>query len=267
MTSDRAHKTPAEVSGASADRTVPKRSNGDGRVSVKENRPGVLEEYIRQHPIAATAVAIAAGLLLQAAVKSLAQRPAKRPKKAKSESPSRRASSPPASTPRTHDFGTADMKFTTHHPDGKNVMFKFVWKKRPTGASETDWPTDEMGFTAERPNGKQTAFTFKSKTRPIPKKESAVGDSRPGLGQAAMEFTSSAPGRRDFRFTWNRVPAATTAADNNQRPELSPVRDVGSDALSAGKLQKKRPAKKTRKKKTSKKKTAANKASKSSTSR
>ena len=266
MKSPRTKSTPAADVAPAADSTVQNPSNGDGRVSVKEKRSGVLDKYIRQHPVAATAAAVGAGLLLQAVVKSLAQRNGTGSEKSKPKAPQRRASPTPASNRRTHDLGVADMKFTTHHPDGKNVMFKFVWKKRPTDASEIDWSTDEMGFTSDRPNGKLTKFTFKSKTRPIPDEESAVGDNRPGLGQAAMEFMSSAPGRRDFRFTWNRVPAAATVAGKNQ-PEVTPVRHAGSDALSTVSQQETRPAKKARKKKTPKKKTSKKKTAKKKTSR
>jgi len=274
MESARTKSAPTEDTGAGAEPVAPKRSNGDDRVAEKENRSVALKEFIRQHPVAAAAVAVGAGMLLQAVVKSLAQRSATRPEKAPPKAPPSRPSPMPASGRRTHEFGMADMKFATHHPDGKNVRFKFAWKKRPTDAPEADWPTDEMGFTSDRPNGKHTEFTLKSKTRPIPDKASAVGENRPGLGQAAMEFTSSVPGRRDFRFTWNRAPAA---GGDPQSSANSPNPQGGSAAANAVNRREKRPAKKTSKKKaakqktfkkkSSKKKTAKKKASKSSVSR
>ena len=96
------------------------------------------------------------------------------------------------------------MEFNARRPGKKNIVFRFAWKKRPVNAPDTDWPTDNMGFAAARPDGTYTAFRMTRRTRPVP--ALTTGDSRPGLGQAAMEFIASRPGRKDFRFTWNKVP-------------------------------------------------------------
>ena len=91
---------------------------------------------------------------------------------------------------------------------GKNIEFRFAWKKRPADAPETDWPTDHMGFTADSPDGKHTEFSFTRKTRTLPADdpEKPISETHSGLGQATMEFVSRRPGHRDFRFTWNKVP-------------------------------------------------------------
>jgi hypothetical protein len=208
---------------AKPDRPRPAREPDEERTKWGEVLIPGLEDYLGQHPFETVAAVLGAGLMLRAALRSRSQRP----EIAKPDESQRRAlreSLPerplpaqpksPAARPRTHHFGAADMEFTTHHPNGRNVEFRFAWKKRPVDAPEADWPTDEMGFTAVRPNGKHTAFTFKGKTRPIPDEKTAVGDSRPGLGWAKMEFKKSAPGRRDFKFRWSRVPpsAAPTAS-------------------------------------------------------
>jgi hypothetical protein len=272
MSSVRVDSMDTEDSGVSADHPVPEA--GDDST---ESRRGVVaqaEEYLRQHPLARVAIAFGIGALLQTALKAGMQRLAKGdeiPKgietlkgaeTPKGKIPQKNLSAKPRSArPRTHQFGAADMEFSSHHPDGKNVAFKFAWKKRPIDAPEEDWPIDEMGFTAVRPNGKRTAFTFKGKTRPIPDEKSAVGDSRPGLGEAKMEFTSSAPGRRDFRFTWKRVPPAGGGQDSDQPPEISHIGDGESGAVSAVKRPEKRPAKKAYKKKAYKKKASKKSAS------
>lgn len=202
----------ARTSGSNANPLPKRRSNGDARASSGEQHDISAADYIRQHPVMSAVVAVGIGALLQAALTAVATGPAKGAKKRKPKAAKRDSGSVsrPAN-PRTHHFGAADMKFTTQHPDGKNVEFKFAWKKRPVDAPETDWPQDQTGFTAVRPDGRRTAFAFTGKTRPIPDEESAVGDNRPGLGWAEMEFTSSAPGRKDFTFNWSRKPPAAAA--------------------------------------------------------
>lgn len=260
-----------EDSGVEVNRPAPEAD--DDNAKTREGIVALAEEYLRRHPVARVAIAFGIGALLQTALKAGLQRSAQgtdMPKgnvpqldlsaqgteMPKGKTPQRDLSAEPRSArPPTHQFGAADMEFSTHHPGGKNVEFKFAWKKRPVDAPEDDWPMDEMGFTAVRPNGKRTAFTFKGKTRPIPDAKSAVGDARPGLGEATMEFTSSAPGRKDFKFTWKRVPPAA-AADSDQPSGISLIGEGGSAAVSAVNRQEKRPAKKTSKKKTSKKSAA-----------
>ena len=61
MESARTKSAPAEDTGAGAEPVAPKRSNGDDRVAEKQNRSGALKEFIRQHPVAAAAVAVGAG--------------------------------------------------------------------------------------------------------------------------------------------------------------------------------------------------------------
>lgn len=216
MTSAHLYSVRTEDSGAKVDR--PARDIGDGRTKARGRFAAQAGDYIRRHPIAAVAIAFGVGVLLQTASTAAAQRTAQgtgtRKRRAPQKAPQRDPAPEPASVRRrTHGFGAAEMEFITHHPDGKKVEFKFAWKKRPIDAPETDWPTDQMGFTADRPNGKHTAFTFTGKTRPVPAEDekSAAGDYRPGLGRATMEFKSSRPGRRDFRFTWNRVPPESEA--------------------------------------------------------
>ena len=252
MSSVRVDSMDTEDSGASADHPAPEA----GEDSAESHRGVVAqtEEYLRQHPLARVAIAFGIGALLQTALKAGVQRLAKGTEIPKGKIPQHNLSAEPRSArPRTHQFGAADMEFSSHHPDGKNVEFKFAWKKRPVDAPEDDWPIDEMGFTAVRPNGKHTAFTFKGKTRPIPDEKTAVGDSRPGLGKATMEFTSSAPGRKDFKFTWKRVPPTTGPQDSDQPSEISHIEDGGSAAVSAIKGPGQRPAKKASQKKASKK--------------
>jgi hypothetical protein len=252
MTSVSVDSRDTEDSAADVDR--PAEELGDDSAKTPEGFVAQTEDYLRQHPVARVAIAFGIGALLQAALQAMPQRRPQGTETRKPRVPQRDLSSaPPADCGRTHHLGAADMKFTTHHPDGKNVVFKFAWKKRPQDAPETDWSTDQMGFTAVRPNGKHTEFSFKGKTRPIPDKESSVGDSRPGLGWARLEFTSSAPGRRDFKFTWNRDPSDAAAADSDQSSGISPIREGGSAAVSAVDRQEKRAAKKTSKKKASKK--------------
>ena len=105
------------------------------------------------------------------------------------------------------------MEFSARRPGKKNIVFRFAWKKRPVNAPDADWPVDNMGFVAAHPNGRYTTFRMTRKTRPVP--AASTGDSRPGLGQAEMEFISSRPGRKDFRFTWTKVPP--NASNNAKR--------------------------------------------------
>jgi hypothetical protein len=226
--------------------------------------------------MAAMAIAFGVGALLRTAatdaVKRFAEKTGTRTRKVPQPPQSPRPDlsfEPSVGRPRNHGFGVADMEFTTHHPDGKNVVFKFAWKKRPTDAPETDWSTDQMGFTATRANGKHTAFTFTGKTRPLSteNEKSAADDNRGGLGRATMEFVSSAPGRGDFKFTWNRIPSTAAAADSDQSSGISPIRESGSAAVSAVNGEEKRPAKKASRKKASKKKPSKKKMSVKSASR
>ena len=269
MTFVRVDSKDTEDSGPSVDRPADEEP-GDDRAKAPERFAAPATDYIRQHPMAAMAIAFGVGALLQTAVKEAAKRFAQktgtRTRKVPQPSP---PPEPSFSGPRNHGFGVADMEFTTHHPDGKNVVFKFAWKKRPTDAPETDWSTDQMGFTATRANGKHTAFTFTGKTRPLStgNEKTAAGDHRAGLGRATMEFVSSAPGRRDFRFTWNRVPSTAVAADSDQPSGIAPIRESGSAAVRAVNRQEKLPAKKASKKKAPKKKASKKKASKKTTSK
>ncbi len=172
-----------------------------------------MENYIRKYPVAAVAIAAGVGTLLYAAWKSSGQAAVRGGKSSKRRPPAR-------STPaRDHDTGAMDMEFTTHHPDGKDIVFRFEWKKRPVDMPDTDWPVDRMGFTATRPDGKHTTFRMTRKTRPIPPGygDPAPGGIRPGLGEGVMEFVSSAPGRGDLRFGWKKIPHAE-AADNRSDP-------------------------------------------------
>jgi len=171
------------------------------------------EDYLRKHPVAGTAIALGLGILLQAAAKMAAlqnERGSKMSKSAdKDPQKSRRLASPARKTTRrTQDTGAADMVFNANHPDGKSIAFRFSWKKRPVDAPDSDWPVDDMGFTVDRPSGKNVSFSFVRKTRPLPVnvQETGGNDSHSGLGRAQMEFTSSRPGRGDFRFTWIKTP-------------------------------------------------------------
>ncbi|MFQ5634446.1 MAG: hypothetical protein ACE5G3_03835 [Gammaproteobacteria bacterium] len=137
----------------------------------------------------------------------------------------------PASGAPSHDVGAADMEFTSHRPDGSSVEFRFTWKKRPTDASEADWPVDKMHFTAARASGKRTALTFERKTRPVP----AGYNIHPGLGEARMEFVARHPGQRDFRFTWDKEPPPGT-----RRTREQPADDADTAASTGD-----RPARKT----------------------
>ena len=103
-------------------------------------------------------------------------------------------------------MGAADMEFTKHHADGRKIEFRFKWKKRPTDDPEVDWEPDQMGFTSDGTDGTKTQFSLTKKVRPIPDRD-APGY-RPGLGQLTMEFVSSRPGRKEFRFTWDKPPDA-----------------------------------------------------------
>ena len=254
MTSARLNSRGTEDSAADVDGSA--EEHGDDLAKARDSFVAQTEDYLRQHPLAQVAIAFGIGALLQTALKAMPQRSPSATETQKPRVPQRDLSSEPESERRrTHHFGAADMKFTTHHPDGKNVSFKFAWKKRPTDAAETDWPTDQMGFTAVRPNGKHTEFSFNGKTRPIPDEETSVGDSRPGLGWAKMEFTSSVPGRRDFKFTWNRVPSDAAADGAAQPARVVHSREGGPVPESVVKKKANRLAKKSPKKKTPKKKT------------
>jgi len=167
-----------------------------------------VEDYIRRHPAAALTIAAGIGMLLPAALRAMAHRSGMGTGSAGGARLQSGRKTGPAPGQRTHDVGAAEMEFTTHHPDGKDIIFRFVWKKRPVDAAEADWPVDQMGFSASRPNGKHTAFTFTRKTRPIPPGYGDLSseDHRPGLGRATMEFSSSHPDRQDFTFTWRRTP-------------------------------------------------------------
>ena len=255
-------------------------------------------EYLQEHPVARVAILFGVGALLQTALTTAAERSAQasgtrkrnlpqrdlspetppRPEQQAQPEPqpplqsarrSARRSELPSDPARTHQFGVADMEITSNHPDGKNLLFKFAWKKRPIDAPEDDWPTDKMGFTAVRPNGKRTEFAFKAKTRPIPDEATAVGDARPGLGFGKMEFKSSAPGRRDFKFNWSRTPPNAAADDTEQPVRSSPSsRDPSAAASVVTKTAKKKAAKKkTIKKKTAKKKAVKKKTTKKKTVR
>jgi hypothetical protein len=185
-----------------------KRADGDVRERANKAPAGDLAQYIRKHPVVSITAAVGIAVLLRTMFMGPAARTGKgtQMKKSKSRPRDPDIESPPK-RPRTHHFGAADMEFSSKHPDGKTVNFKFAWKKRPTDAPEADWPVDQMGFSASRPDGKFTTFKFQGKIRPIPDEKTAVGDNRPGLGWARMDFVSSAPGRDDFAFTWNRTPA------------------------------------------------------------
>jgi ElaB/YqjD/DUF883 family membrane-anchored ribosome-binding protein len=188
----------------------PARKPGRSPPKPRKRPARAIADYVQQHPAATIAIAVTAGLLLRAALASLADQ---RMRGAGTRMPGsgQRALSQEqtSSRRRTHDVGAADMEFTTHHPGEKKILFRFAWKKRPVDAPETDWPTDHMAFTATRPDGTHTAFRFTRKTRPVPAgtRGTPGADTRPGLGRATMEFISSRPGRRDFRFTWDKVPA------------------------------------------------------------
>jgi hypothetical protein len=193
------------------DRPAPK--PGDDSAQTEQRFFAQASEYLQEHPVARVAILFGVGALLQTALTTVAERSAQASGTRKRKLPQRDLSPQPEQQPeprsepqpkpqsqleprpapqrqtetpsdrhKTHQFGVADMEFTSHHPDGKNLLFKFAWKKRPVDAPEDDWPTDRMGFTAVRPNGKRTEFAFKAKTRPIPDEATAVGDARPGLG-------------------------------------------------------------------------------------
>lgn len=224
----------------------PRREPPTGDRSRPVDAPVDVGALIRQYPVAALSLAAGVGVLLQLALTAASERPARAAKRGlgtaarrEAADPAARASAGPAERepkpeagreapprrrrePATHDVGVADMEFTSTHPDGKSVVFRFAWKKRPIEAAETDWPTDDMGFTAERAGGKRTAFRFMRKTRPIPTESErrAGGDrSRPGLGWAEMEFTSSRPGEREFRFTWTKTPPPAGEAEASHAPQ------------------------------------------------
>ena len=171
------------------------------------------ENYIRKHPFAGSAIALGLGIVLQAAAK-LAEQQRERgvtqagAADAEPEAPRRPPAPKSKTNARAKDTGAADMTFDANYPDGRCIAFRFSWKKRPVDAPETDWPVDHMGYTVDRPNGKNVSFRFARKTRPLPAKARQPGGSasHSGLGRAQMEFTSSRPGRGDFRFTWSKSP-------------------------------------------------------------
>jgi len=194
-----------------------------GRLDATNSAIGI-GAMIREHPVVALAAAAGLGILLQLALAAASQRPAsgaaprrraRRPSEAAEQASLEQGESAgPAPErrrrqPATHDVGAADIEFTTTHADGKSVVFRFTWKKRPIEAPETEWPTDDMGFTATRADGKRTAFRFTRKTRPVPTESERLAGGeryRPGLGRADMEFRASRPGQRDFHFTWTKKP-------------------------------------------------------------
>ncbi len=194
---------------------------GRGAVKARRRAPlaiGDYLDYLRQHPVASVALAVALGAAGLAMRGAQLARTSPAGANAKMNGKGRR---------RTHDVGAADMEFSARRPGRKNILFRFAWKKRPVDAPDADWPVDTMGFAAAHPNGRYTAFRFTRKTRPVP--AARTGESRPGLGQAEMEFVSSRPGRKDFRFTWSKVPPNATERKGEdhgkeKRPAAAPRR-------------------------------------------
>ena len=189
-----------------------------------------MNDLVRKHPVAAAAVAAGIGALLYAALRSssrdavAAQRAGESPANPSVKSPGRKSPARPVPMRRDHDTGAMDMQFTAHRANGKEILFRFAWKKRPVDMPDAQWPVDRMGFTATRPDGKHTAFTFTRKTRPVPPGygDPSPGGIRPGLGEAFMEFVSTAPGRGDFRFSWSKIPHAGAAEARDKAPKAVP---------------------------------------------
>ena len=184
-----------------------------------------MENYIRKYPVAAAAIAAGIGALLYTALKRTGQDSAGNSARVRGAKPQVRsaaksaqhASAARTTAVRNHDTGAMDMEFTTHHADGKDIVFRFAWKKRPVDMPDAGWPVDRMGFTATRPDGKHTTFRMTRKTRPIPPGygDPSPGGIQPGLGEAVMEFVSTAPGRGDLRFGWKKVPHAAAAGNSS----------------------------------------------------
>lgn len=191
---------------------------GRGPAKARRHAVPALLDYARQHPVATAAVAVAVGAAAGFALKWFGLPALGKKAGAGAPTSGRAVARPPASASasgprRTYDVGAADMLFSARRPGKKNIVFRFAWKKRPVNAPDADWPVDNMGFVAAHPNGRYTTFRMTRKTRPVP--AARTGDSRPGLGQAEMEFISSRPGRKDFRFTWTKVPP--NASNNAKR--------------------------------------------------
>lgn len=163
---------------------------------------------LRQRAFMANAAALGAGLLGAMTLLSNRQRSRSASGQGGAKAKRGRAARKPSTDHGAYDIGALDMEFTTHRPGGKNIELSFGWKKRPIDAPESDWPLDNTGFTFDRPDGKHTAFKMTRKNRPLP--EGYGDDIRRGLGQATMEFVSRRPDDGAVRFTWEKIPPATT---------------------------------------------------------